>query len=203
MLHIVHQPRSAFYESGCLRMQPRMGGKLLLQLNIGTRLIANKYLQGKMKSTLKRKLIVCETVEREAHRISNALLRFRQFCLVTWIVRIRMDCLCLSSDRRTVAFPSSVHQQLLELSDKPRKKVAGFGWCYSLWCANLDPTEESQHMVFWTGLCLPSLFSTMVDCMQCAWTEACCWGEECTHRAKVVGGHMISCDLSWETDQEV
>ena len=33
-----------------------MGGKLLLKLNIGTRPIANKYREGKMKSTLKRKL---------------------------------------------------------------------------------------------------------------------------------------------------
>ena len=52
-----------------------------------------------------------------------------------------MDNLCWSSDRVTVAFPSSVRQQLLDLSHKPRKKVAGFGWC-----ANLDPTEESRHM---------------------------------------------------------
>ena len=79
-----------------------------------------------------------------------------------------MDRLCLSSDRRTVTFPSSVRQQLLKLSHKPRKKVAGFSWCYSLWCANLDPTEESSHMLFWAGLSFPSLFSTMVDCMQCA-----------------------------------
>ena len=53
-----------------------MKGKLFLKLNIGTRLIANKYLEGKMKSTLKRKFIVRETVEREAHGISNALLHF-------------------------------------------------------------------------------------------------------------------------------
>ena len=118
-----------------------MGGKVLLKLNIGTRPIANKYLEGKMKRTLKRKLIVRETVEREAHGISNAFLRFRQVCSVTCIVWIRMDCLCLSSDCRIVAFPSSVLQQLLELSHKPCKKVAGFGWCYSLRCANLDPTE--------------------------------------------------------------
>ena len=118
-----------------------MGGKLLLKLNIGTRLIANKYREGKMKSTLKRKLIVSKTVGRKAHGISKALLRFRQFCSVTCLVRIRMDNLCWSSDRVTVAFPSSVRQQLLDLSHKPRKKVAGFGWC-----ANLDPTEESRHM---------------------------------------------------------
>ena len=37
-------------------MQPKMGGKLHLKLNIGTRPIANKYREGKMKSTLKREL---------------------------------------------------------------------------------------------------------------------------------------------------
>ena len=57
-------------------MQPKMGGKLL-HLDVCTRLIATKYREGKMKSTFKRKLIVHETGEREAHRISNALLRFR------------------------------------------------------------------------------------------------------------------------------
>ena len=34
-----------------------MGGKLLLKLNFGTRPIANKYCEGKMKSTLKRKYV--------------------------------------------------------------------------------------------------------------------------------------------------
>ena len=31
-----------------------------------------------------------------------------------------------------VAFPGSVRQQVLEPSDMPCKKVAGFGWCLSL-----------------------------------------------------------------------
>ena len=69
-------------------MQPKMGGKLLLKLNMGTRPIANKYREGKMKSTLKRKLIVRETVSREAHGISNALSRFRQTDCDTGVVRI-------------------------------------------------------------------------------------------------------------------
>ena len=68
MQHTVHKPLSAVYESRCL------GDKFLLKLSIGTRLIANKYRERKMKSTLKRKLIVRGTVEREAHGISNALL---------------------------------------------------------------------------------------------------------------------------------
>jgi hypothetical protein len=39
-----------------LGMQPKMGGKSLLRLNIGERPIANKYREGKMKRTLKREL---------------------------------------------------------------------------------------------------------------------------------------------------
>ena len=69
-------------------MQPKFGGKLLLKLNIGTRPIANKYREGKMKSTLKRKLIVRETVSREAHGISNTLSRFRRAEVGTAVVRI-------------------------------------------------------------------------------------------------------------------
>jgi hypothetical protein len=37
-------------------MQLKMGGKLHPKLNIGKRPIANKYREGKMKSTLKREL---------------------------------------------------------------------------------------------------------------------------------------------------
>ena len=37
-------------------MQPKMGGKFHLKLNIGARPIANKYREGKMKRTLKREL---------------------------------------------------------------------------------------------------------------------------------------------------
>ena len=55
-----------FKESVCLGMQTKMGGKLHLKLNMGTRPIANKYREGKMKSTLKRELKVRETVKREA-----------------------------------------------------------------------------------------------------------------------------------------
>ena len=41
-------------ESGCLRMQPKVGGKLHLRLNTDTSPIANKYREGKLKRTLKR-----------------------------------------------------------------------------------------------------------------------------------------------------
>ena len=43
-------------ESGCLGMQPKVGGKLHLKLNTCERPIANKYRKGKMQRTLKREL---------------------------------------------------------------------------------------------------------------------------------------------------
>jgi hypothetical protein len=48
--------RYVFDESGCLGLQLQLGGKFHLKLNIGERPIANKYREGKMKSTLKREL---------------------------------------------------------------------------------------------------------------------------------------------------
>jgi hypothetical protein len=46
-------------------MQLKVGGKFHLKLNIGERPIANKYREGKMKSTLERELTVREIVGRE------------------------------------------------------------------------------------------------------------------------------------------
>ena len=45
---------AVFGESGCLGIEPKAGGKLHLKLNNGTRPIANKYCEEKVKSTLKR-----------------------------------------------------------------------------------------------------------------------------------------------------
>ena len=47
-----------------------MGGNFLLKLNIGSRPIANKYREGKMKSTLERGLKVPEIAKREANETS-------------------------------------------------------------------------------------------------------------------------------------
>jgi hypothetical protein len=60
--------RYAFFESGCLGMQLKAGGKFHLKLNMCARPIANKYREGKMKRTLKRELKVPETAERESDR---------------------------------------------------------------------------------------------------------------------------------------
>jgi hypothetical protein len=63
-----------FVESGCLGVQPKVGGKFLLKLNNGERPIANKYREGKMQRTLKRELKVLEIVKREAIGSSTCLL---------------------------------------------------------------------------------------------------------------------------------
>ena len=47
-----------------------MGGRFHLKLNIGSRPIANKYHEGKMKRTLERELKVPEIAEREANGTS-------------------------------------------------------------------------------------------------------------------------------------
>jgi len=53
-MHVRFSIRGVFDESRCLGLQRKMGGKLHLKLNTGERPIANKYREGKMKSTLKR-----------------------------------------------------------------------------------------------------------------------------------------------------
>ena len=50
-----------------------MGGKFHLKLNMGTRPIANKYREGKMKSTLKRELKGREAVKMEPFEASNGM----------------------------------------------------------------------------------------------------------------------------------
>jgi len=46
--------RAVFRESGCLGVQPKQGGIRHPRLNISERPIANKYCEGKLKSTLER-----------------------------------------------------------------------------------------------------------------------------------------------------
>ena len=52
-------------------LQPKLGGKFHLKLNINKRPIANKYREGKMKRTLKRELKVLEIAVREPMETSG------------------------------------------------------------------------------------------------------------------------------------
>ena len=51
-------------------LERKLGGKFHLKLNMGSRPIANKYREGKVKRTLKRELKVPEIAGREANRTS-------------------------------------------------------------------------------------------------------------------------------------
>lgn len=61
----------SFDESGCLGLQPKLGGRSHLKLNIAGRPIAKKYSDGKVKRTLKRRSKVLETVKRETNGIGD------------------------------------------------------------------------------------------------------------------------------------
>ena len=60
-----HSCKKYFKESGCLGMQPKVGDRLLLKLNIYGKPIANKYCEGKMKRTLKRGLKDLKSLRRK------------------------------------------------------------------------------------------------------------------------------------------
>src|SRR5688572_33462463 len=81
--------RYTFKESSCLGMQLKLGGKFHLKLNIGERPIANKYREGKMKSTLERELKVREIVERETLEVRRAQLRLMQ-ASIGFVSRIKV-----------------------------------------------------------------------------------------------------------------
>ena len=62
-------------------MERKAGGKFHPKLNIGSRPIANKYHEGKMKRTLKRELKVLEIAEREANGTSPLAEIAACFCV--------------------------------------------------------------------------------------------------------------------------
>jgi len=64
-------------ESGCLGIQPFVGGKSHPLLNTSERPIAKKYREGKMKWTLRRESKAPETVGREA---TGAGVPFHRHC---------------------------------------------------------------------------------------------------------------------------
>ncbi len=63
-------------------MQLKLGGKFNLKLNIGERPIANKYREGKMKSTLEIELTVREIVGRETLEVRLAIWSSAARCIL-------------------------------------------------------------------------------------------------------------------------
>lgn len=175
-----------------------MGGKLLLKLNIGTRPIANKYREGKMKSTLKRKLIVRETVKREAHGISNALSRFRSAAAAT--------------PRR--ADPNGLPARVRG-RDRSHFPAARVNSCWNRerssvrrWPASVGVITRGGNLGFDRGVSRhalllggwPLLSQSLVNQSGLLAVRSNRWrlldGMSAHVRAEVVGGHMISCDPS-------
>ena len=82
-------------ESRTLEVVRKMGGNLLLKLNIDSRPIANKYREGKVKRTLERELKVSEIAEREANETSllrrDCGRRMWRFCCGTVRVVAGLD----------------------------------------------------------------------------------------------------------------
>jgi hypothetical protein len=75
-----------------------LGGKFHLKLNIGSRPIANKYHEGKMKRTLKRELKVPEIAEREANGTSRS---WQDCCVLTCVVLLALRVNVGSTSRTT------------------------------------------------------------------------------------------------------
>ena len=84
-------------------MQLKLGGKFHLKLNIGERPIANKYREGKMKSTLERELTVREIVERETLEVSLVVRNSTCFCKVYFPVNRPASVFGDGKGRRKVA----------------------------------------------------------------------------------------------------
>ena len=76
----VLRARCVFFESRSSGLERKLGGKFHLKLNMGSKPIANKYREGKMKRTLKRELKVPELAERKADGTRCALWD----CHVLW-----------------------------------------------------------------------------------------------------------------------
>jgi hypothetical protein len=108
-------------------MQPKMGGKFHLKLNICTRPIANKYCEGKMKSTLKRELRARETVKGEAIGASSVagMISLRQVRRLTHVAQAlggsSWACSRMYSSLLQVNISLSVQVKMF-------REVTSFGW---------------------------------------------------------------------------
>ena len=67
----INQCTVSIVESRSLEVERKMGGNFHLKLNIGLRPIANKYHEGNVKRTLKRKLKVPEIAGMKANEMSE------------------------------------------------------------------------------------------------------------------------------------
>ena len=146
-----------------------MGGKLLLKLNTGTRPIANKYREGKMKSTLKRKLTVRETVSREAYGISNAGLKFRCLARRSGAVADPKDCAAFAPLRWHRTFLVCASTSVRSRSNVP-EEGSRLRLVLQTLVTGRRRTEVLRRVLYGWPLAPVSAVS-IVDCVQCTRTS--------------------------------
>lgn len=105
-----------------------MGGKFHLRLNNGKRPIANKYREGKMKSTLKRELKAREIVKRET--IEASRVKFVQRYLRSNVVK-RVSKIASNDMRKwTAVYSGLIGQSRFGMPEKDLGNVdICFGAC--------------------------------------------------------------------------
>ena len=91
-------------ESRSLGLERKVGGKCPLKLNTGARSIAYKYLEGKMKRTLKRELEVPETAGRQ----ENGLHVAGCGTAVCFVGALSWSLVVVGLPAKGVVFPTSV-----------------------------------------------------------------------------------------------
>ena len=101
MSSAVPRARRTSKESRSSGLERKVGGKFHLKLNIGSRPIANKYHEGKMKRTLERELKVPEIAEREANGTSVAWRDCRTHS------RVVVLALCVNASSRSRKTPGT------------------------------------------------------------------------------------------------
>ncbi len=107
-----------------------MGGKFHLKLNIGTRPIANKYCEGKMKSTLKKELKAREIVKREPIEGSSASSVLSQASPEPWPVTAQA-CRLRVQGVRVVHLRGWARQHRFAGVETGVRKVTAYGRRYS------------------------------------------------------------------------
>ena len=103
-----------------------MGGKFHLRLNSGKRPIANKYREGKMKSTLKRELKAREIVKRETIEASRAV------CVQRYPRSIVVMRVCYAPLAACASGLSCIHARLVSPDLGCRKRTRGRWSCASV-----------------------------------------------------------------------
>ena len=129
--------RNIFYESSCLGMQLKVGGKFHRKLNTGARPIANKYREGKMKRTLKRELKSTWNCWKGIESYSVLFLYIFQ----VWLVELAL-------------YAKECQSEFYFMGNDSRGGILPFGRCYIFWISGHEGDWGMNNMLWsiWTLL---------------------------------------------------